>query len=414
LSGIYNSGDPETRTYGMVRLRKVFWQYYYHGSLDHRLVTFAACNTGYVEGSEMAAAMGGEDFVTTGWSEVVDSPQAFATALAFYEELDKGLNTDQAFDIVYDLGIFPYVNSNGKLTTFDVFNPGGRPVRLYELPRLMYQGSVMPENLNIVDLVTGTVGDGAPDHLQLTVQIDGVTSDTQSQFQVHYRVQGHDVVGSYGLGSATLVDGYEYRYEVTHDVDLGFPLVGGEVPIEVIVDLPEGGDSRYSTTAFLASCIFTAEVSGDTAADFLGPAQFEIGGDGTINLTLRSRGYINADPATSILANLHTYPSNPLQPGTYNLASADLNFTDPTYMAAYVPGVEGSDCGSCGGSITIDTVVPEQSMSGTASVTMVRVYPPPPNGELPPVTLDVDFVAAFGSQYDGNSPYVQCASQFEY
>ena len=54
---------------------------------------------------ELAAAMGGSNFVMGGWTEVVPSDAAFLAILAFYEELSKGLNTTEAFDKVLKLNV---------------------------------------------------------------------------------------------------------------------------------------------------------------------------------------------------------------------------------------------------------------------------------------------------------------------
>jgi hypothetical protein len=398
----------ESQTTGRISIGLDFWRFYYGGALDKQLVTFSACETANTEGSMLAAAMGGDDFVMSGWTEAVYSRIGFQTALAFYEELAKGLTTLEAHEIIAELGLFPYVDDESIQVDFEVFSPGGDEVRVIELPWLMYEGSEMPEGVNIVDLVEGMVGDEDPDTLQLTVQIDGITPDSKPDFEVRYRVQDQEASGSYDLSLATLVGGYEYRYEVTHDVDLGFPLVGGETPIEVIVDLPEGGDSRYTTTAFLASCYFSADVSGDKTAFVDGPAQAKIGLDGSLEVYFRSRGHINGDLATSVLAEIHTGPGTPLVPGEYGIAIGSLSFTEPLYTAFYFPA-GGVDCAGCGGTVTIEAVEEELSLTGSASLTMPRTIPDtPPGEEVPTVTLDVEFVAAFGSEFDPDSPYVQC------
>jgi hypothetical protein len=405
--GFYDDTDMESQTTGRISIGLDFWRFYYNGALDKQLVTFSACETANTEGSMLAAAMGGDDFVMSGWTEAVYSSVAFPTALAFYEELAKGLTTREAYEIVAELGLFPYVDDENIQVDFEVFSPGNDEVRLIELPRLMYEGSEMPEGANIIDLVDGMIDDEDPDTLQLTVQIDGVTPDSKPDFAVRYRVQNQEASGSYDLSTATLVPGYEYRYEVTHDVNLGFPLVGGEAPIEVIVDLPEGGDSRYTTTAFLASCYFRADVSGDKTAFFDGPAQVKIGFDGSPEVHFRSRGFINGDLATSVLAEIHIAPGTPLVPGEYGITTGSLSFTEPLYTGFYFPA-GGVDCAGCGGAVTIDAVEEGQSLAGSASLTMPRTIPGHEGEEIPIVTLDVEFLAAFGSEFDPDSPYVQC------
>ena len=410
----YSDIDQQTPTTGDLFLTLDFWRFHYPEGLDKQLVTLSACETGGSEGGELAAAMGGEDFVMSGWTESVLSDVAYDTALAFNEELAKGLNTTEAFDKIAGQGLFPYVDEDGLEVAFEVMSPNDDAVRLFELAHLVHDGSGLPEGWNIVELVTGIVGDTEPDNLRLTLQIDGVTTESKPDFQVRYRVQDKDVPGTYDLGAATLVNGYEHRYEVEHDVSLGFPLVGGDVPIEVIVDLPEGGDSRFSMTAFLASSYFNATVSGDMADVFEGPAQFEINSEGRLDVTFRSRGAINANLSETVSASFSTGPSTPLTPGDHDIAIAQLNYADPGYNAIYWPEV-GDDytCPSCGGSVTIESYVEEQSISGHATVTMFRQNPPPPEDQKPPVTLDVDFVAAFGSQFQGSSPYVRCSIEYE-
>jgi hypothetical protein len=389
-----------------------FWNIQYGGTLDKRLVTFTISETGNTTGSGLATAIGGDDFVMAGWTETVPIDISASAAVAFYQALSLGLAAHEAFDLITGLGLFPVTNDEGVETTFEIFSPRDHDVRLIELPRLMYQGNVMRDGIVISDLVTGTVGDSDPDRLKLTVQIDGVTAESKPEFKILYRVDDVDVPGVYDLDSATQVGGHEYRYEVQHDVELDSPLSSGDLPIEVIADLPEGGESRFSVTPTLPYCYFSADVSGDKAAFFDGPAQFQIDEDGSIDFRLRSRGAINADLSRTVSAGFSTNPGNPQTPGEYAIDSAGLNFSLPGYNAVYMPGEEGFDCPTCGGTVDIVTHNAEQSMSGSASVTMVRINPPPEEGQLPAVTLDVDFVAAFGSEFVGSSPYVVCSIQY--
>lgn len=155
-------------------------------------------------------------------------------------------------------------------------------------------------------------------------------------------------------------------------------------------------------------CYFRAVVSGDTSGTFDGPAQFQITDDGTIALTFRSRGWINGDP-TAVQAGVFTGPSNPVAPGTYGLDSGNVNFVAPIYSALYISGDDDFDCPACGGDLTIQSYDSEQSLTGTAIVTMVRGTPRPENDEQPTATMSVNFKAAFGSQFQGTSPYVRCS-----
>jgi len=411
VKGLYDD-EFATRTQGWLALGLDFFRYFYAGGLDNRLVTFSACETGNFEGRELSAALGGDNFVMTGWTEVVPSDAAFATALAFYEELAKGLSTTEAFDIVDGLGLFPVFNDDGILTSFDAFSPTGDEVRIVELPRLVHEGETVTDGTNLAALVTGTLGDGNADSMELTVHIDGVTEQSRGDFQVRYRIDDRDVAGSYDLASATVVPGYENRYEVVHQVDLGFDLMAGDLPIEVIVDLPEGGDSRFSVDAKLASCSFSLHLSGDRAADFDGPAQFQIRQDGALEITLRNRARINQDFVNGAQASFTTEPGFPLMPGAYFAATGSVTFFGDGYTGVYVSGDSAADCPSCGGSIAIDSY-DEEAVSGSASITMVAPDPAPPEPIKPTVLMDIEFNAAFGSQFDGSSAYSRCAVEYE-
>ena len=408
----YDRDAMESRINSWVLLGLDFWRNYYADGLDNQLLSFSACETGNFEGGELAAAIGGENFVMTGWTESVPTDAAFQTALAFYEEMAKGITTREAFDNIDGLGLFPVTHSGNVETSFEVFPSGDDDVRLIELPRLMHEDSEFPEGINISEFVTGTVGDANPDRLTLKIQIDGVTPGSKPEFAVRYKIDDKEAFGSYDLSSASLVSGFEYRYEVSHDIDLGFPLVGGDIPIEVIVDLPEGGTSVYSTNAFLASCSFKATISGDRNDVITGPAQFEIGVDDGLKFTLRNRAAIIGDVFESVSGSFSTGPSEPLTVGEHTVDSAALNYPIPSYNALYIQGDETADCGVCGGMIKLDAITEEQSMAGSAEIIMRRLFPKPEEGQEPTILMEVEFVAAFGSQFDGSSPYVKCSAEY--
>lgn len=159
-------------------------------------------------------------------------------------------------------------------------------------------------------------------------------------------------------------------------------------------------------------CYFNAAVSGDQSAFFNGPAQVQVGGDGALNFTFRSRGWINGDFPNAVQSNINSLPSTPAEPGTYTVGNAGVSFVDPPYSANYIPGVEGADCPSCGGTITVESVVTDETVEGTADVVLFRRDRDDPDGPGFTSLLQVEFRAAFGSQFDGSSPYVRCSIEY--
>jgi hypothetical protein len=413
LSRWGESSDAPSGTY-QVGLSHDFWQYWYNGRLDNALVAFMSCETGGPLGSELAEAMGNERFAMTGWSEIVNVGQAFQAYTVFFEALFEGRTVLDGLEDVEDAGLSPYVNTRGDVSSLQVFTPSVDDLRIFEIPRLMYEGQEMYDGADVTPFVTGTLGDPTSDSLTLTLQIDGVTPETQNDFSVRYRVDDMDTTGTYDLASAMPVTSGATTYEVEHDVDLGFGLTGGEFPIEVIVDLPEGGDSRFSVDATAAPCSIDATLSGEALGSWDGPAQLVINGDGRIDINLWSRGWVNGDLASTMTGGASAPPGTPLAPGTYDLSEAAVSVFEPLYNAiylnsAYHQDVEDFDCGGCGGSITFDSLTAEKA---TGSFT--AVLPQLDMNDMPyaSTTFTVQFTALPGSTLNGSSPITQCRAVY--
>jgi hypothetical protein len=243
LVGAYGGGQSNRIL--ELGLTHEFFRSAYPDGLDDTVVVLAACETGGVLGNILAEGMAGDDFVMFGWTEVVDSPDAFAAASLLMEMLGEGLTTSAALQAVDDAGLRSVLNSDLVTTEFERFAPDGGDLRLYELPQLLdLDGEVLQDGEDVSDLVLGAVGDGDPDALFLVTELDGVRESDRGQFTLRYRLGGNDLPGSYGLGEA--IQTGNYRYRVGHEVDLGFDAAAGaDIPLEVVVDLPEGGESRF-------------------------------------------------------------------------------------------------------------------------------------------------------------------------
>jgi hypothetical protein len=101
-----------------------------------------------------------------------------------------------------------------------------------------------------------------------------------------------------------------------------------------------------------------------------------------------------------------------LVPGEYEVASVGIAIVQPIYDGQYFPGLDGFDCDTCGGTITIDSVEAD-FISGTVTVTVVRITPMPPSGQLPTSTMTADFVAARDEFLNPFSPYGDCVIEYE-
>lgn len=93
--------------------------------------------------------------------------------------------------------------------------------------------------------------------------------------------------------------------------------------------------------------------------------------------------------------------------------SGSLGYPFLQYYSAYLAGVEDADCDTCGGTVEIIDVFENMSMTGRAELVMLRSSPPPPPGEEIFVKMNIDFVAAFGSELDGGSDFVWCKTEYD-
>lgn len=228
-----------------VGLTEDFFRTVYPDGLDDALVVFSACKSGAAAGNALAEALAGRRFVMLGWSENVPSRGAFDAAGLLMEKLGQGLAAETALQMVTDAGLNDITNSAGLITTLQHFAPDGGDVRLFEIPRLLtHGGAALTDGASLLPYLIGTPGDGAADHLQLVLEVDGVTTADLDDFSARYEFAGVQLAADHPLAGGVSTNRYSYR--VNHLVDLGFDVApGASVPLAVAVALPEGGASRF-------------------------------------------------------------------------------------------------------------------------------------------------------------------------
>ena len=225
-----------------------FFRMNFPDGLDDTLLVLSACETGNYEGNVLAAAAAGDNFVMMAWSETVPSPAAFKATGLFAERLALGLSSWEAYGAVVEAGLHTAVDEDGIPTVFQFISPGGDDVRLIELPTVYRDGEPMTDGMNISDSIIGLAGDDEPDRLELDLRLSGI--DSPAIYSIRYDIDGKPARGSYDLADARPAD-VEFAYFVEHEIDIGFDLLREGFTIEAIVDLPEGGESRYFVSSTL-------------------------------------------------------------------------------------------------------------------------------------------------------------------
>lgn len=256
-----------------------FFRMNFPDGLDDTLLVLSACETGNYEGNVVAAAAAGDNFVMMAWSETVPASAAFKATGLFAEKLALGLSSWEAYGAVVEAGLHTAVDEDGIPTVFQFISPGGDDVRLIELPTVYWDGEPMTDGMNISDSIIGLAGDDEPDRLELDLRLAGI--DSPAIYNVRYDIDGKPARGSYDLTDARPAD-VEFAYFVEHEIDVGFDLPREGFTIEAIVDLPEGGESRYFVSSTL--CPLTENdvpVPFDLPPDaqYLGEADFAPGAD---------------------------------------------------------------------------------------------------------------------------------------
>jgi len=329
--------------------------------------------------------------------------------LELFNGLAQGLNVDNAIRAAQPerpVGYVAYHNT-----------PGGRDDgRIIELPRLMIGDVEAPLGFPLLNDVTGIVGDNSNDRLKLKIQIDGVTAPTLPGFSVRFRIDEQAVPGSYDLNSASNVSGHPYRYEATYDLDLGFPLQSGPVPIEIIVDLPDKGESRYTGKGNLSDCWFIAKFEGEVSGAFAGPAGYNLNG-GALGFFFPSTEHILAlDPFEYPVwrASVNTKGAALPEPGgVVDTSSSTLALGLLNYIHQPLGG-EDYTCDGCGGLIQIGAQVEGETVQAFGTIRLTRPpVPDDPPGHKAIVDLHLAFSAAMGSFLDGGSPFLECAIEYD-
>lgn len=239
-----------------------FMRFHYPGGLDDTLLSLSACETGLIPGDEFAAAAGGDNFVMMAWTEVVPSDAAFSALGLFAEQLALGLTSELAYQEVVEAGLAS-AESGDHITTWEHISPNSSEVRLIELPTLTDDGQPMLDGSRLdSDRISGTPGDGEADTVRFDLELVGI--DEPARYRVRYEVDGQDTGNSYSLAGAVSGE-LPYAYSVTHVVDVGFDLPDGDdILVVAIVELPEGGESRYSVEVIVSGADAVITVGGTT------------------------------------------------------------------------------------------------------------------------------------------------------
>ena len=395
-----------------IGLSEDFFRIAYPDGLDNAILNITACQVAAESGSNLANILNGGKFVMMGWTDSVFNSHQFHANKTLLEMLQKGLPLEYALEKVDEAGYkrVTFTYKNETITTeYKRFAPNGGDQRIREVIKLVDLNGPLEDG----DLITAERKNGT-DHLNLNALVEGVTEDEKDQYTIRIEMDGEMIGEEYDLSEAKQESEYGYLVELD-DIDTGQILSDTRYELEAIVDLPEGGESRFEVILQVASCYFNVTVSGNFSGEFDGPARMRIQ-DNSVGIDLESRAFVNGiENSKNFVANagatVDMSGDGEIIPNEYSVTGASAAQYN-VYSATYIPGFDEADCDQCGGTFRIDNVTDlednEKSMTGEFNVT-IPVTEPRPDPENPLlINLTGTFTAVTGSSLDPNSPYTQC------
>ena len=151
-----------------------------------------------------------------------------------------------------------------------VLGTRGSDMRIREVAKLLHPPSellgsgeggsreqpVVKDGDDLERLIVGALGDGEDDWLRVSVEVEAIEIDELGSTELRIELDGEPIGEPRSLEGARLIDlgaqgdGHQaYRLDLDGErtLELGKDLEAGtEYELEAIVDLPEGGESRYS------------------------------------------------------------------------------------------------------------------------------------------------------------------------
>jgi hypothetical protein len=219
------------------------------GELQDTLIFFNACETLGSNGTDLAEAVRGDTSVYLGWDETVASDSAFAAALGLYESLaEHGYPAEVAYDRLGALRFDPHGEQEAVLQIAE--RSGDEDLRIRDVVELLEPGSSVNLSPSSSVAIIGTEGDGEPDSVPYSVQVDGITSEFAGKVILHVSINGTEVEPQ-PLTNGQVDD--NDRWIVNGEAPLGFDVEEATiVDFTAWVDLHSGGESKDETPATVA------------------------------------------------------------------------------------------------------------------------------------------------------------------
>lgn len=221
----------------------------YPSGLDNTVVFLNACQSFSPQATDLVEALRGNSSVVFGWDESVYASEAFAAAVALFNELSDGYPAEIAYERLGSLR-FGSATPHGPAPTLIVGSrPNGGDLRIREVVTLLEPQTGLELSASSMVPIDGVESDGVDDGAPFSARVEGMTPELAGTAVLHVSVD--DVEADPVTVSDGTPDGQD-RWTFEGVVPLGYDVTAATgVTYRAWVELPDDGESHHETSATL-------------------------------------------------------------------------------------------------------------------------------------------------------------------
>lgn len=236
-------GRPVDEYQNFLSIYPHFFTSEYSAGLDKALIIFNGCVT--FASTFLPAHLSGKDGVFFGWDQNVLANFNPGVISSLLSELANGFPSKKAYEKVCGDGCVDTAGKGAKLQRYQAKDD----LRIREVAMLLHPLTGKPLTDGDKILVYGYPGDGQVDELPFYIEVIAVDFNQISDYTIRFEVNGQEVNGSWPLDDPEAVEKWEATgadtYRILDRMVLPFDFQQDQpIKVTILVDLPEGGNSK--------------------------------------------------------------------------------------------------------------------------------------------------------------------------
>jgi hypothetical protein len=256
-----------------------YFRHVYPNKLDHTVVVINACRAGDGDARddvavepELLQALRGDDTVVFAWSDIAWLDDVRAMSDALIEVLAQGRTTIDAMAEMAVRGVTQFENDyfrENRTVHTDLIAWGALTdsIRIREVVEIVdHDGHPLTDGSGFDPWISTTPGDGQNDRIALFVRLYGLSEADLGSSRLQFKLDGASIGSPVTPTNAEPLPSrgpYAWSLRVPN-IDTGRELAREtRYELEAILELPEGGESRFATDVTILGCGFTVTLDGN-------------------------------------------------------------------------------------------------------------------------------------------------------